>query len=173
MCRANPLNCWVGGASSQWCSPWMARLPTPQPQGQRGSWFQSSHLLTTHLRSPRGVGQKTHAQSHFKRQSPDVHGLRDLFFSILPPAPRYTCPIKRGLSRTRPTEPTGLAAGPTGCSPSTSRTPAWGSDRGKCTREMAGLSVHVSASCHGDPRFLARRLWESALWGWIPEGQRV
>ena len=65
----------------------MARLPTPQPQGQRGSWFQSSHLLTTHLRSPKGVGQKTHAQSHFKRQSPDVHGLRDLFFSILPPHP--------------------------------------------------------------------------------------
>ena len=90
-CRANPLNCWVEGGSSQWYSPWMARLPTPQPQGRQGSWLQSSRLLTTHLRSPEDVGQKTHAQSHFKKQSSDVHGAEgSVFQHTPPPAPLYS-----------------------------------------------------------------------------------
>ena len=85
----------------------MARLPVPWPLGRRGSWLQSSCLLTTHLRSPEGVGQKTHAQSHLKQQSPNVHGAEGSVFQHTPPPPSYTHSIKRGPSRTRPREPTG------------------------------------------------------------------
>lgn len=151
----------------------MARLPVPWPLGRRGSWLQSSCLLTTHLRSPEGVGQKTHAQSHLKQQSPNVHGAEGSVFQQTPPHPAILIQSRGGRQGPDLENLQGLAAGPTDCSPSTSRTPARGPDRATWTSEMAGLSVHVSASCHGDPHLLAKRLWESALQGWMPAGQQV